>query len=261
MWKIESYKASWLESFDLLKPDNIKLLLLVSVRSLISVYRSFLYAWFLPLALLVGLVLEIPRLIGAFYITLLVRAARPSMTYKRFNYWQQPVFADWIIFFGVLLLVYLPKLWTGRDLPSFFLKVLWHTYSLILRLFFLNGQTWFAGAEALGSMLIFLSPFIIIWGLFMLDAKTGVWSYIKAFGRAFLMLAYNYPFFLITYALLRIIIAIGYLLSAPFTESIPQLPLIGWVVLVVIIIPYWVCFLTNFYVKRVHEQFSLYYAG
>ncbi len=269
MWKFESYKASWIESFELLKWDSLKLLLLVSLRSLGSLYSSFLRAWFLPLALLVGLVLNWPRLVGAFYITFLVRAARPSIDLKNKDYWQQTVFADWILFFGVLLMVYIPRLWSGQDLPSPFLKVVWYIYDFVLRLFFLAGQVWLPGTELLGSSLVFLSPFIVVWILFMLDAKKEVWAYIKALGRAVLMLAYNYPFFLITYAVLRLAIAAGYMLSVPVSRYgilipeigvIPLVPLVGWIILLLVIIPYWVCVITNFYVKRLHEQFSLYYS-
>ena len=260
MWKIESYKASWIESFQLLKWDTLKLLLLVSLRSLTSVYRSLVYAWFLPLTLLVGLVLSIPRLVGAFYITVLVRAARPSIDLKNSQYWQQAVFADWIIYFGVLLLVSIPRLWSSVELPSLALKSIWYVYDFVLRLFFLAGQFWLPGTESLGIITVFLSPFIILWILFMLDAKKEVWPYVKAFGRAVLMLAYNYPFFLIVYGIVRLLLSCGYLISLPLMNFVPHLSIVGWVLLLLVIIPYWVCFITNFYVKRLHEQFTLYYA-
>ncbi len=259
MWKLESYKASWLESFDFIKSDSMKLLLLVSLRTLGNLYSSFIYAWFLPLTLLVGLVLNIPRLVGAFYITLLVRAARPSIDLKNTKYWQQGVFADWVIFFSVLLLVHIPRLIKSQELPSLFLKIIGTIYDGLLRVFFLAGQFWLPGTEALGIMTVFLSPFIIVWILFMLDAKKEVWAYVKTFGRAILMLAYNYPFFLIVYGILRLIISGGYLLGILLSRFIPQLHILGWLILLLAVIPYFVCVITNFYVKRIHEQFNLYY--
>jgi len=257
MWKFESYKASWLESFNLLKPENITLLLLVSLRSLLIVYRSLLYAWFLPLTLLVGLVLNMPRLLGAFYITVLTKAARPSMERKRVSYWQKPVFADWIIFFGVLILLNLPQLLAEMTHPA--LKVIRYIYDFALRLFFITGQVWFPGTETLGLLTVFLSPFVILWALFILDAQTGFSNYVKALGRAALMLSYNYPFFLIVYALLRIGLSAGYIIGQSLVGWVSQFSVVGWFLLLVVIIPYWVCFITNFYVKRVHEQFQLYY--
>ncbi len=258
MWKFELYKASWIESVQFLKKD-VGLILLVSLRSLMSLYRSLLYAWFLPIALLVGLVLSIPLLLGAFYTTLLVRAARPSIDYKNNRYWKRLVFVDWVIFFAVLVLVQIPHYLVGSNFPSLLTKMLWYSYDFLTRLFFLSGQFWLPGAESLGSMMIFLSPFLILVILFMLDAKLEVWSYIKAGGRAVLMLAYNYPFFLVVYALFRIVLSVGYLLSFPLSLYIPQSGIFGWSFFLLVIFPYWICLITNFYVKRLHEQFSLYY--
>lgn len=258
MWKFELYKASWLESLEFLKKD-LGHILLVSLRSLMSLYRSLVYAWFLPITLLVGLALSIPLLLGAFYSTVLVRAARPSIDYKNSGYWQKLVFVDWIIFFGVLFLVQIPHYITESALPSLLEKILWYTYDVILRLFFLAGQFWLPGAESLGSMMIFLSPFLILVILFMLDAKREIWPNIKAVGRAVLMLAYNYPFFLILYALFRIMLSVGYLLSFPLSWYVPQSAILGWIFFLLVLFPYWICVITNFYVKRLHEQFSFYY--
>lgn len=253
MFTFESVKASFIESFNVLKLESIKLLALVSLNTLFFVYRSLMYAWFLPLALLVGLVLDAHSLIAAFYLTVLVKAARPSMELKRTVYWQQPVFADWIIFLGVFAFLQVPFFFTES---SSFLTV---CYDLMLKLFFLSGPAWLPGTAVLGLLLVFLSPLIILWVLFMLDAQIGFWQYVKACGRAVTMLMYNYPFFLVVYAVLRIVLSLGYLISMPLVSWLPQLAFLGWFILLGFIIPYWVCFITNFYVKRLHEQFSLYY--
>ncbi len=258
MWKFELYKVSWKESLEFLKKD-FGLILLVSLHTLMSLYRSLLYAWFLPIALLVGLVLTSPLLLGACYSTLLVRAARPSIDYKDNNYWQKFVFVDWIIFFGVLLLVYIPHYVTGHHFSRTLSSVLWYVYNAFLRVFFLAGQFWLPGTESLGSLLMYLSPLLILVILFMCDAKMYPWPYVKAIGRAVLMLAYNYPFFLLSYALFRIFLSLGYLLSFPLSSFIPQTGIIGWSFFLLVIFPYWVCVITNFYVKRLHEQYSLYY--
>ncbi len=253
MFTFESIKASFIESFNVLKLDNIKLLALVSLNSLLFLYTSLLYAWFLPLALLVVLVLDVPYLIAAFYLTVLVKAARPSIKLKQVAYWQQTLFADWVLFFGVLIFLYV---------PLFFKEgAHWATYGydLILKLLFLSGPAWLPGTESLGIIVVFVSPFLILWTLFMLDAQTTAWSYVKAFGRAVTMVIYNYPFFLVAYAALRIIISLSYLVSMPLVNWVPQVAYLGWLILLVAIIPYWICLITNFYVKRLHEQFSLYY--
>ncbi len=259
MWKFETYKASWLESFDLLKSDSMTLLLLVSFKTLTTVYRSMLRAWFLPLTLLAGLVLNIPRLLCAFYTTIIVRSSRPSIDYKNASYWQKTVVADWIIFFAVILLVYLPQFWAEQDIPSTFMHIVLYCYDLLMRLLFLARYDWLPGTQSLGVFSLFLSPFLIIWLLFLLDAQLGFWSSIKAFGRAVLMLSYNYPFFLIIYVIIRLLLSCLYVLLLPLTTTVPAVAILGWLLLLGILVPYWICLLTNFYVKRLHEQFGLYY--
>lgn len=259
MLNFKSYEASWRESFAFLKKD-IGLLLLVSLRTLLSLYRSLLHAWYLPIALLVGLVLDIRLLLGSFYLVLLVRAARPSIDEKNSPYWQQIVFADWVVFFGTLLFI---EVWEGlpyREAHSFLSMVLAYTYDFLLRVCFVSKRLWLPGTESLGTMSIFLSPLIIIITLFMLDAQKTVWSYVKAVGRGFLMFFYNYPFFIITYALLRLMLAAGYLLSIHLSWYFPQCGIAGWFLFLFVVFPYWICVMTNFYVKRLHEQFSDYYA-
>ncbi len=257
MFTLESLKVSCIESFNLLKLDKLKLLALVSLNSLKFMYKALLSAWVLPvglLALLVGLLLDIRLLIIAFYLTMLVRAARPSMPLKKMSYWQKPLFVDWIIFFGVLLISSVPVL-ISFDAASWAARV----YDGFLKLLFLSAPSWVPGVQIFGQLLIFASPLIIIWSLFMLDAQVSVGSYLRATGRAFTMFVYNYPFFLVMYMALRILLSVGYLVGEPLARMVPFLSVIGWAVLLLGVIPYAVCFTTNFYVKRVHEQFSLYY--
>ncbi len=248
MMYIDSLKASLIESFNMLKLESISMLALVSLRTLLFLYQSCMYAWFLPLGLLVGLVLELKYLLVACYLTLLIKAARPSIDLKRVSYWQQPLVADWIIFGGILTFLFLPQLIKGTWLST-----------IMQKLFFIVGPSWLPGIEAIGSVVLCMSPLLIVWGLFMLDAKLTTWSYIKAFKRAITMIIFNYPFFLVTYAILLLALSVGYLMGSFLVEYLPQLIIVGWLLLLGGIVPYTVCFITNFYVKRLHEQFSLYY--
>ncbi len=258
MWKIESYKASWREALEIFRND-IGLLLLVSLRTLMSVYRSLLHAWFLPITLLVGLVLSLPLLLGSFYTVLVARAARPSMEPKNCAYWQRLVFVDWYLFFGVLILESKSSYLATHAQHSWGITILWYAYDVLARLFFVSGKFWLPGTEALGTMLMFLSPFLILVVLFMLDSEKTIMASLQAVGRAFLMLAYNYPFFLLLYAFFRLILSAGYLSSMVLDPYIPQIGLFGWFFFLFVLYPYWVCVITNFYVKRLHEQLSWYY--
>lgn len=242
----------WKESIELLRPKNLSLLLLVSLKSLFQLYGALLSIWFIPvLFLLAGLLLDLQSLVLAFYIMILAKAARPSVLQKRPAYWKQFEGAEWVLFFGLLILLQ----WQTFIPVN---KVVQYGYEFFLRLLLLVGRTWLPGSAALGILIPYISPFSILWVLFMLDSRRTVVEYFFAFFRALTMFFTNYPFFLLVYVALRLIISAGYLVSIPL-KSYETLPFIGWVVLYGLIIPYYVCILTNVYTKRIHEQFSLYY--
>lgn len=251
---IDTIQASWKESLRLLSLDSIKLLALVSLRTLLFLYSSLVYAWFLPLVLLVGIQLDLNVLIAAFYVSVLVKAARPSMELKHLAYWRTPLAADLTIFFGVLFLWYVPSL-LFIDAPH------WATvlYTFTLKFLQLAGPQWLPGTESFGMLLVFIAPLLILWVLFMLDAPVSLLSFMKAFGRALAMLLYNYPFFLAVYAVFRTALSFLYLVSMPVVSYVPQAELVGWLIFLGGIFPYWICFITNVYTKRLHEQFALYY--
>ncbi len=251
----EKVKVFWSEALHTWELRNLGFLVLVSIRALKDMYKALIYAWFLPTALLAGLVLEVKSLVMAFYTVLLMRAARPSLDLKKVSYWRPFNPVDWIIFFILLLLVegipFVIKEKAGAAVLTL--------YTFFLKILFLGNFMWLPGSKCLGVAAYFLSPFIILCALFMLDSQKTVWEYIKACGRAILMLLYNYPFFLGSYLILRAIVSISYLISQPFIEMYPSLPLIGWILLFTLLIPFYICFIMSFYVKHLHAQFALYY--
>lgn len=285
----ETLTASWQESLALCKPKTLGLLLLVSLRTLLTAYRAILYAWSLPLMYIVGLIAFIyleawyfgsptPAtageltsavaqifswgtfifyyLIMVLYLTIVARAARPSIDYKNASYWRSREMVGWVIFAasltGISLLAFL---------PSFYLPTI-NGVALLAYLFFKGVlfQIWPVEKQVLRIAIFNLTPLLILWILFMLDARKTVGQYALSLWRAFLMLFYNYPFFFIVYASLRLGIGITFLLSRHFALQQPW-HIIGWLALFIVIIPYYVCFLTNVYVKRLHEQFAVYYRG
>lgn len=262
MWfssTVEACKVGWQESLDAFKPSQSKVLILVSLRAVKNLYKALLYAFFLPTTLLAGLVLGQKGLIGSFYITLIARAARPSIDLKKRHYWAEFNFVDWVVYIGLLLNDLIYHIFLSRADKSFLFYLLNKLHELLSRGLLISTMKWLPGTDALGALLPFMSPFVIIWVFFMLDSKKSVWEYIKALGRALLMMFYNYPFFLFTYLVLRIGCSLVCLASRPFTATYTYLPIIGWVVLIAVVIPFYVCFIMNFYVKKVHEQFGLYY--
>ncbi len=249
----QALTASWKESLSLLVGKNLGMLLLLALRSTLSLYRALCYAWFLPTALLAGLVLNEKRLMFAFLVALYARATRPSLENKKVDYWRQFFIADWVIFFGLLGIV---------EGPHFLLSAQGYGikfYNLLLKLFLLQGHAWLPGSEVLAELLLFFSPLVILWVLFILDARVSVSQYLKAFWRAVIMMVYNYPFFVIVFEIVRLTLAACYFIGNYFCSRCDGLPLIGWLILLFVFLPYYVCFITNMYIKRVHEQFNLYY--
>ncbi|MBA3752492.1 hypothetical protein H0X06_06960 [Candidatus Dependentiae bacterium] len=250
---VEILKLSWRESLEALQLQLLGRFLLLSLRTFTQIYLSLPFAWFFPTALLAGLILGNTALLYSFYIVLLARAARPSIELKRTAYWRHFTPADWILFLSAYCYQSVPLV-TLRDNPV--ALTMYHTVS---KIFLLEGNSWFSGSAQLGILPFFFSPLIIIWVLFMLDAQKTIIEQTKAFFRAVTMMVYNYPFFLISYEVLRVLIVGGYLLTTVMQNPHPSLYLLGWIVLFMVIIPLYVSFITNYYVKRVHDQFTLYY--
>lgn len=245
--------VSWKESLEFLKPKTLSLFLLLALRRLLSLYSALLYAWFLPIALIGGVVLNLKGLILAFYVVLLLRAARPSIEQKKVAYWQQVTIVDLVLFFGIAFLFEIPYV-----LSSHGYRVLSVLYDGILRAFFLDRPFW-GLHDLLVFSTVFLSPFVIVWALFMLDAQKTPWQYVKAFGRTIVMILYNYPFFFIVFAVVRLLLFAVYGLASYFIGPHSSVGLVGWILYFGVIFPFYICFFTNFYVKRLHDQMGLYY--
>lgn len=245
---VEVLKTSWKESVESLKPQSLGRLGLLSLRTFLQIYTAVPFAWFFPTALFAGLLFSEFSLVYAFYVVLIARAARPSIEYKRVSYWQYFTPADWILFAFVYSYKMIPSVFSLGESPLFL-----GFYHGVAKLFLLEGLSWFEYPLAFKELIPFLSPFIIMWALFMLDAQKTVGQYLLSFFRAVGILVYNYPFFFFTYIVMRLMLATGPL----FHQFIPVF--FGKLFLYGVFIPLYIAFLTNFYVKRIHEQFGLYY--
>jgi hypothetical protein len=104
------------------------------------------------------------------------------------------------------------------------------------------------------SLFVLTSPLVLFFMLFLYDAYKSVISYAHSYVQALTMFIFNYIFCAIVYHVVWIIIgAIFWTLSF----VIP-----GWVIALLLfmtIIPLYICLLINFYIKRVHDQFDVYY--
>lgn len=120
-------------------------------------------------------------------------------------------------------------------------------------------------------MTYYASPFLIFCALFILDAQNKTSEIIKSFGRAFKMFVFNYPFCFIFFYLFKtlFLFAVNYLwrwMNIGFvtdkSEAVIKLLMSKTLfseIIFVLILPFYICLFVNFYVKQIHDKFSLYY--
>jgi hypothetical protein len=257
MWKVDSLKASWKESFEILKND-MGILLLVSLRTLTSVYTAIPHSWIFTSISIVAIALAFYAGFSyfaiqfcSFYLILLISATRPSLEEKNSLYWAKYIFVDLLVFCGITsLIVFCVFLYTNI--------AVWYGFDLLIYSFLASPQLWLPGLDGKEVWAILFSPLLILTILFIRDSQFTPWNFLKAMGRAVLMLINNYPFFLGVYFLFRLILSVGNIISVLLSPYI-FVDVIFWALLILLVYPYFICLITNFYVKRLHEQFSLYY--
>jgi len=232
---------AWKDSLSLFNPKHLKLFLLVTLKSIIETYsRWFTYFWWLiglyGVAEIVRFTLPSPVIVGIYYIVLLslffsmYLIARPSVAKKDSHYfWQYSSYgAAGALLIGIA--VALTKAWVA-----------------ILAF-------------------VFLFDFMV---LFYLDSDGSVSELVRSCRRAFKMFWYNLPFCFLSLPILLIpLIGVGLFLASIifviaqyalgvtlyFREAVNfTIPLVYIALLGAL------CFTTNFYVKKIHEQFSLYF--
>jgi len=218
---------SWKESFLFLKPKNLKLLGLVTLRILASSYLFFAYAILLFMFFdnnLWGLFgIRIPEfniiqkilLIDLFFLFILV--TRPSVKKKSISYFLDYI-RHFIIWFCISLVLY-PML--DLIVKYGFWGILFNLVAFPLEIFFI---------------------------LFFLDSRLGVKNFFSSFQRACKMFFFNLPFIIIIF-LVPYYFVFSYVHKIPIiSKYINLLFLIGYI-----------CLFTNFYVKRLHDQFRIYF--
>lgn len=208
---------SWQESFTLLIPKNMKLFLLVSLKSAAELYKALLYQyWYILLFFIITEVgfyaLNEPAHLFQFIIFFLILLSRPSVQYKNGQYLINNVRSHvWgLLGIGTLLgvcYVFVP-------------------YTLFICLALMSVFAAFFYADSYGSLQ---------------DWQISIW-------RACNMFIFNLPVCLVAMTIcalfykicLLLLGGIGYYFFFLFT-------------------PFMVSYFKNIYVKRLHDQFNLYY--
>lgn len=290
---LEILKTSWLESITIFAPSNLKLFLLATVNAMKHMYNALLSAWLfmiLNLLLIYGIsiilvhstpvILDLHSLhrtllnfksyiihiivertilhtlVAYLFAFCFLKAARPSIEKKDVKYWNfEKFFYGLVITLGIFFLItYLYfQCFTGSA-HCLVYKLIF--YKWFLKIAQLNFFGWFRYFDIFAY---FISPLIILIILFLLDSQSRFLERLKAIYRAIIMFFINYPFFFVTYTLFCFSIMLIVELANWMMLNNIAITYLGWLFFIFIALPFYLCFITNFYIKRLHEQFSYYY--
>ena len=230
-------KQSWLESVMFLAPARLSAAAFLLRTTLIYILKTWYAAvWVLGIAficLFLGTVFSY-KLSGIFGMlidfgswvvltVITISTARASVAYKNSQY---------LLLYSIRGLLLLP----------------------LLALLFMGITTTTISWLLLVLLRSFLVSFTVFSVLFWFDARVTLRDYLVSILRTSILVIYNYPFCLITYLFLQVLYS-----------SISWLPEFSWVIASIRMIGLvgssivYLCILTNFYIKRVHDQFMLYY--
>lgn len=231
---------SWVDSLQLLRPKNLQLFVMVTIKSIIDAYKLyFKYFWWLLLTLPLLFLFFIPNtpiqfstmhcLCNTLYGLLLLGACfltRPSILQKNCSY-----------------------------LRTQFKKIIlyWLSWNLLLfPLFFISSY----------------SSWYIFFVLFFVDSEGGFKNLFLSMWKALKMVIYNFPlifvinlcfglFLLILTPLIQIIFRVSPMpinMYATYANIYSKQIIIG-----AFLMPIGVCTYANIYIKRLHDQFDLYF--
>jgi hypothetical protein len=239
---------SWADSLTLPKPKNLQLFVMVTIKSIIEAYKLyFKYFWWLLLAMPLFLFVAPDFVVAhfvkthndaqtlAYYLTLLGVAAslygllflaacfltRPSILQKDCSYLRTE-FKKIIVYWF---------LWGT-------LRVLLMKYTLYWKIVPLSNVSLY-------------SPELIFFVLFFADSDGGVKNIFRSFWNMLKMLIYNFP-------LLLIVVVCFSFPTVLFNRIIYVSPLMK-LIIGSLLMPIGVCTYANIYIKRLHDQFDLYF--
>lgn len=270
--------VAWRDSLTIFKPKNFELFLLVTLKSMVDTLKVWIkYFWWLPVLWAIqtyiqfylasatasnaspalisgvhwlstlpnGVYLLIPSLNFLFKITLLL-AARPSTALKNCAYFR---YYAWRIFIAAICYNVIQTAFAAAG------AAFMGCYNLTL-----EDYTWmmFKGL-IVGTAGLLLSFYFITYVLFFFDGDGSLRSFIKSWIYAAKMILYNLPFYAI-YTLVNGLLLLSIVAIYSYSSQ-------SWVGVIMVVSSIFfslvevfsLCLLTNFYVKKLHDQFTLYF--
>jgi len=290
---------SWKESLSIFKPANFKLFLMVTAKCVWETFKIlFGRFWWLVILFLLGTV----AIFSLFFVVSLFIAMSahggPPMTtgeniFLKFLTFVGSIFPSSLIFTIFLIVRSSVKMKNWSYLKTYLFSLYFiYVYLFLYLIYFLCSYTInafiflspianvFVHLSNLPSYVFFTfllnvfsllySSLIVFTILFFLDsASANPYTFLVSFLRALKMTIYNFPFCLIVYLLIDVILfsALYLLLQVTFFSFEDQFfsivkngaydLFLAFLAIIFYVIP--VCIFTNFYIKQVHDNFDLYF--
>lgn len=273
--------VAWRDSLAILQPKNLKLFLLVTLKSMGDTFKVWIKycSWLL--------LLYAVKLAAQFYIMATPAVEMPNFLVKVINFLGSLPTAVFLFIPSLLLIIRMSVLLAARPSTAikncaYFRAYFWRlliisiAYELLYVLGFYVSVMNAPHADssialrqtyvAIVSMLGFLGSFYFInAALFYFDGDGSVRSFCKSWLYAAKMTLYNLPFYIIFMVSNLILLMIP---TYIYLYGMHYMMQYSWAVIVIasilmLIIGFLelfiLCFLTNFYVKKLHDQFTLYF--
>lgn len=234
---------SWIDSLNLLKPKNFQLFAMVTLKSIIEAYKLLIkyFWWIVPTFILfvVALFFTLTYLYPSYYGSL---KPTPDLTLAWF-YMPVGFYVIYLLLFLAVCFITRPSI-AKKDcsyLQAQYKKII--LYSFILAAF---------GASSLSAWSIFLV-------LFFLDSRGGPKNFLLSMWYALKMIIFNYPLLAIIGIMLNLPI---WLINVVYIYKYNQmfmLPVMIYNGIAILLLPIGICIYANIYIKKLHDQFDLYF--
>ncbi len=238
---------SWKDSLAIFVPKNFKLFFLVTLKAIVETFSAlFRYCWAPILIFLVITVRRDP--IGPFSLSdflwasgfpflLIFLAARSSVLRKGYRYFS----SYWYYWVYVVLFRFL------QGLIALALAYYFGNSFLFSRLLIILGVIFLYVPDILAAFFM----------LFLLDSDGSPKSAVASIWRAIKMFAYNFPAALLVWI-------VGFVPGICIFWYLDSLKIgyVGSIVsygIFIITLLFGICFMTNFYIKRLHDQCGIYF--
>jgi hypothetical protein len=228
-----------MDSLTLLKPKNLQLFVMMTIKSIVEAYELYFgyFWWMIILAIAwsalrnyaIESVYAISRILAyqsqgwlyGFLLLAVCFCTRPSMMKKDGAYFYEQYKKN--IFYW-LLMMYLPK-----------------------------------------ALLAYIFPLHILFILFFAESEGSLKSCLLSFWYGLKMIVFNLPLFTIIGIIVYSLSVKLFLFVLPFVSFLPYINYPDWSyglmqdTITALLLPISVCIYTNIYIKKLHDQFDLYF--